>query len=364
MIEGLRIIDFKIFDDLALDLRALTVLTGLNSAGKSTVIQALLLTELARDVEGPHTPLDAEHGLALGEASDVLFSEAADSTISIVRVIDGRPYRTDFTVPDDRSVYLRRDRSEHPAAPEIRMPVDTYLSAERLGPRDLLEVSTLDDGRLRVSHQGQFTAHVLAQRERDQIAEGMRHPATVEQDHSITLGGQVGLWLFVYRPACPGERYLGIQGTNAAMIRFREPGALTPWLRPANVGFGLSYALPICVAALAARRRSVFIVENPEAHLHPAGQSAMGRFLARLASSGVQTIVETHSDHLINGIRLGIAEERTLPANEAVLHYFGVEGRTAIDVTESGALSSWPQGFFDQSERDLASLAGLRRRRR
>ncbi|WP_205447430.1 DUF3696 domain-containing protein, partial [Candidatus Frankia alpina] len=54
----------------------------------------------------------------------------------------------------------------------------------------------------------------------------------------------------------------------------------------------------------------------------------------------------------------------SMPANEAVLHYFGVEGRTAIDVTESGALSSWPQGFFDQSERDLASLAGLRRRRR
>ncbi len=363
MIEGLRIINFKVFDDLALDLRALTVLTGLNSAGKSTVIQALLLTELARDAEGPHTPLDAEHGLALGEASDVLFSEAADSTISIIRMIDGCPYRTDFTVPDDRSVYLRRDRSEHPDDPEIRMPVDTYLSAERLGPRDLLEVSTLDDGRLRVGHQGQFTAHVLAQRERDQIAEGMRHPATVEQDHSITLGGQVGLWLsYIVRPVLVSATW--VQGTNAAMIRFREPGALTPWLRPANVGFGLSYALPICVAALAARRRSVFIVENPEAHLHPAGQSAMGRFLARLAASGVQTIVETHSDHLINGIRLGIAEERTLPADEAVLHYFGVEGRTAIDVTESGALSSWPQGFFDQSERDLASLAGLRRRRR
>src|SRR5262245_33804478 len=47
------------------------------------------------------------------------------------------------------------------------------------------------------------------------------------------------------------------------------------------------------------------MVENPEAHLHPAGQSRLGRFLARVAGSGGQVVVETHSDHVINGIRLG-----------------------------------------------------------
>ncbi|MCK9894570.1 DUF3696 domain-containing protein [Frankia sp. AgB32] len=358
MITNVQIINFKIFRDLDLDLLPLTVLTGLNSSGKSTVIQALLLADLAEDRDGELVPLNGEHGLALGEASDVLYAEAADSAITTVRVIDGQICRTDFAVPDDRAGYLRCERSDRHGP---RVPIDTYLSAERLGPRDLLEVSTLDDGRLRVGHRGQYTAHLLARREREQVPVERRHPETVEHDHSITLGGQTGLWLSeIVRPVLVSATWL--QGTNAAMIRFRDPDALTPWLRPANVGFGLSYALPICVAGLAARPASLFIVENPEAHLHPAGQSAMGRFLARLAASGVQTIVETHSDHVIDGIRLGVAEERTLPASHAVLHYFGNGERTAVGILESGALTDWPAGFFDQGERDLASLARIRRR--
>lgn len=60
------------------------------------------------------------------------------------------------------------------------------------------------------------------------------------------------------------------------------------------MGFGLSYALPIVVGGLVAAKDGLLIVENPEAHLHPQGQSNMGQFLAWLAGKGVQVIVETH----------------------------------------------------------------------
>jgi len=113
---------------------------------------------------------------------------------------------------------------------------------------------------------------------------------------------------------------------------------------------------------------SLFIVENPEAHLHPAGQSRLGRLLARMAGAGVQVIVETHSDHVINGIRLAAAEDRVLAADAVLIHFFdeGASGGlpTAIELTEQGTLSSWPKGFFDQVEEDLGRLARAKRRTR
>jgi predicted ATPase len=131
-------------------------------------------------------------------------------------------------------------------------------------------------------------------------------------------------------------------------------------MRPANVGFGFSYALPIVVAALTAAPGAVLIVESPEAHLHPAGQSAVGQFLARLASAGVQTILETHSDHVLNGIRRAVAERGLLSPDDVIVHFFGADGAAQLTMRGSGALTEWPEGFFDQAEIDLSVLARAR----
>jgi predicted ATPase len=130
------------------------------------------------------------------------------------------------------------------------------------------------------------------------------------------------------------------------------------------MGFGISYALPILVAALMMPIGGLLIVENPEAHLHPAGQSRLGTFLGRVAASGVQVIIETHSDHVINGIRLAAAEERLLEPEQVVLHFFGsnIDGSPAvIELTGRGGLTAWPKGFFDQIELDLGRLARAKR---
>jgi predicted ATPase len=127
------------------------------------------------------------------------------------------------------------------------------------------------------------------------------------------------------------------------------------------MGFGVSTALPILVAGLVAERNGLLVIENPEIHLHPAGQSAIGEFLAKVAADGVQVLVETHSDHVINGMRRAVAESE-LPARDAVLHYFD-DAVTEIAVDERGKLSTWPAGFFDQIDRDLGAIA-LRQRRR
>jgi len=364
VIGSLQVENFKAFRSAEFDFRPLTVLTGLNSTGKSTVIQALLLAQLAIELGGQRVPLNGTYGLALGEALDVLSSSAELQSITFELSGPRGKEIAILGVPNDRAVALD---VLHLGQPDGLVPprdghVDTYLSAERLGPRDLLEIAPGSDSRILVGHQGQFTAHALAQAERTVVRKSLLHPSTDEVGLAITLESQAQAWLSsIVRPVLVEARWLA--GANAATLRFRDPDLLAEWARPANVGFGLSYALPVIVAALTASPGTLFLVENPEAHLHPAGQSLMGQFLTRVAAAGVQVVVETHSDHVINGVRLASARDGFLPPSDVLVHFLADAGtRYTIEIQSSGALTEWPAGFFDQSEADLGQLSRLRRR--
>ena len=121
--------------------------------------------------------------------------------------------------------------------------------------------------------------------------------------------------------------------------------------------------MPIIVSGLIAEKGSLLIVENPEAHLHPSGQSRIGQFLAAIASTGVQVVIETHSEHVINGVR--IAALKDFIANDKILINFlkkenGEIEINSIEVNELGDLNDFPEGFFDQVEQDLIKLIKLK----
>ncbi|MEU1516885.1 DUF3696 domain-containing protein [Streptomyces sp. NPDC005811] len=369
MITSLGIRHFKRFADASFELRPLTVLTGLNGTGKSTAIQALLLARQLADAHSNSSvvQLNGPYGLALGEAHEVLHPDAPDSVIEIhLDNDDGASVAHRFEVPDEQALYLEV------SDPGVVLPElhgwgseFTYLCAERLGPRDQLGVSAEHPNAIGVGVQGEYTAQVLALRESEQVPEALLHPDT-EATHGVTiLRTQVEMWTSdIIRPIKITAQWP--PGITASTIRFQEPGLLSEPIRPTNMGFGFSYALPVIVAGLLARPGDLLIVENPEAHLHPGGQSKLGRFLARVAGTGVQVIMETHSDHVLNGARLAVAEERGLAPEAAIVHYFGADGvgSVPIEFTGSGELTDWPQGFFDQIERDLGRLARARRRGR
>jgi predicted ATPase len=132
------------------------------------------------------------------------------------------------------------------------------------------------------------------------------------------------------------------------------------------VGFGLTHILPIVTAALIARPSQVLLIENPEVHLHPAGQSQMGEFLARVAATGVQIILETHSDHVLNGLRRAVRNKAMGP-DDVAIYFFNERDRAkrgevsqvvspAID--REGNLDHWPEGFFDQFDKDMDFFSG------
>ncbi|MGH8532219.1 MAG: AAA family ATPase [Gammaproteobacteria bacterium] len=133
--------------------------------------------------------------------------------------------------------------------------------------------------------------------------------------------------------------------------------------RSTSVGFGITYVLPVLVAVLSSAPGSIIIVENPEAHLHPRGQVRIGELLARAAAGGVQVIVETHSDHVLNGIRVAVHAGLIKPESVA-LHFFSrVEDagrvRSSVEspvIDRDGRLDRWPEGFFDEWDRSLERL--------
>src|SRR4029078_5782856 len=92
----------------------------------------------------------------------------------------------------------------------------------------------------------------------------------------------------------------------------RSSDVASGFYRPTNVGFGLSYSLPMITVLLSAIPSSIVLLENPEAHCHPRGQSQLARLIA-MASKRLQVIVETHSDHLMNGLRVAVRDELVSP---------------------------------------------------
>ncbi|MDX3802310.1 DUF3696 domain-containing protein [Streptomyces sp. AK04-3B] len=366
MIRELGLNNFKCFAQATLDLRPLTVLTGVNGGGKSTVLQALLLARVTSTTTHRIIRLNGPFGLALGTAADVMSRAAQEPIIKFnLTREDGETFEYRFAVPEDpEALHLIAEQVPDGPVPGVgNSPAAfTYLCAERLGPRDVLAVSAEDPDEIGVGSQGQFTAQILALREtravdtRRNVRPPLHHPG---QSSSI-LRLQTEAWTSeIIRPV--GILAQHAPGVMASTIRFREANAFAETIRPANTGFGISYALPIIVAGLLAEPGDLLLVENPEAHLHPAGQSRLGRFLARVAGSGAQVLLETHSDHVLNGARLAIAQDHILEAPDAIVHYFDDSGAHAIEINDRGELSHWPEGFFDQIETDLGGLARARR---
>ena len=82
--------------------------------------------------------------------------------------------------------------------------------------------------------------------------------------------------------------------------------------------------------------------------------------LAETAARGVQVIVESHSDHVLNGVRLAVKQKKLL-AQDVCVHFFSHRpGQGAVpespSMDDDGRLDSWPEGFFDQFDFALAEL--------
>jgi predicted ATPase len=364
MINLLRLKNFKAFKDQILKLNNLSLLSGLNSTGKSSVLQALLLLRQSYKQDLlPKTGLALNGDLVcIGTAQDALFEGAEEDSIGFeVEFGDGKRGSWDFNYNRQSDVL---DLSSKPTEIEIyntSLFSDKfhYLEAERIAPRTYFEISDFQVRQhQQLGNKGEYTAHFLSMyRDREILNSRVSHANA----KSNSLSDQVEAWL---GEVSPGTR-LEIQSSlEMDLVSLQYSYGLSNPYRATNVGFGITYTLPIIVAALSASSETLIIVENPEAHLHPKGQAKMGELLALAASGGVQVLIESHSDHVLNGIRLAVHDGK-LDANLVGLHYFQriekEEGQTCTQVVSpridrNGRIDKWPDGFFDEWDKSLEAL--------
>lgn len=379
MLELIRLRNFKAFDDQTLELRPLTLLTGLNSTGKSSVIQALLLLaqndfeDPLSDTEQVSEPLILNGKyVQLGNANDVLYEWANEDYIEVElrskffilsSVSSKYIWRFNRNKEEDALEVDRMNSStqhygqsvEAKAMPKLAAPFRhrfVYLAAERLGPRKLSDINMTDE----IGIYGEYAIYQLYKWRNNEIQYALVHNNAI----SNTLFNNVEAWL---GEISPGVRIqlnpLSNIDSIQALFAFEMNRDVSNYYRATNVGFGITYTLPVILAILSAKPGTLLILENPEAHLHPKGQARLGELIAFAAAAGIQILVETHSDHILNGIRVATKDQKIKP-DDIAIHYFAREEghRTYyhIPIDADGNLGSWPDGFFDEYENMLTKL--------
>ncbi len=375
MITSLRLLNFKPFANQLLEFKKLTLFSGLNSTGKSSVMQSLLLLRQSYQqglLPGKGLALNGDF-VNVGTASDALFEGAKEDFIGFDIVWENNSEgRWRFQYDQEVDVLNRVE----PVTSEVYKSNlfgnnFHYLQAERIGPRPFNEMSDYQVRQLgQLGIKGEYAAHFLAINGRKVIPNsGLSHPEvklkTERQKEqstakSMDLIDQVEAWM---GEVSPGTRLKIDPKPDVDLMSFQYSyGDSNPY-RATNVGFGISYALPIVVAVLASKPGTIILIENPEAHLHPKGQVKMGELLALAASGGVQIVIETHSDHILNGIRLAVHAGKIDP-KDVQLHYFqrqNQEGQAVTNVVSpkidrNGRIDRWPDGFFDEWDNSLEIL--------
>ena len=381
MLRKLKLTNFKCFRNLELALAPLTLLCGLNGMGKSSVIQALLVlrqSSVTGELRDGRLVLGGE--LAdLGTGQDVLCEDAESDVVEfeLHRADNQTPCRFSFDYSRTADELRTRDGSQgvlspaDPGSNVLRQWTEVpplggrliYVNAERIGPRKFYHHSEVFARRGNLGTRGEYTLNYLSARQGESLPSNDPRCSDPGRRRLIEV---IDHWLQEVTPGAHLQLET-IQDADAiiAGFSFDHPGDVgTRRYRATNVGFGLSYTLPV-LTALLEPSGSLCLIENPEAHLHPRGQTRLAELVVRASLAGIQVIVETHSDHFMDGVRIAVRDGLIRP-EYAAFHYFSREGgKTVVSsprVDTNGRLSSWPEGFFDQHEENLARLLAPKHR--
>jgi predicted ATPase len=382
MITKIAIKNFKSLSDIDIDCSNLNVFTGLNGMGKSSIIQALLTLRQSYDKGSLQ-----KEGLSLkgeltdiGLGKDVLYQFASTDEIEMALSFleNGDIYKESWTFTyeaneeSDENKYSESDIIPYPD--DIHLPSDLlryslfkvdkfkYLNAERW-VKNIYEMGTQQIRNRSLGIHGEYTPHYLVQYGQDNKENSVDSSLLYKGTEVNTLDYQVSAWMNEISPGTK-VKTVKIQGVNSVKLsyEFHNDRISTQEISPLNVGFGITYVLPIIVVLLSARPGDIIIIENPESHIHPKGQSIIGKLLAKVANLGVQLFVETHSDHIINGIR--VAVKQGVPADLINLVFF-IRGENHDEIystynnpkiDQDGRIDFWPKDFFDEWNNNLMEL--------
>ena len=397
MISRLHIKNYKCLKNEDMEFRPLTVLTGTNSSGKSSVLQAVLL--LARNCN----PKNRDRMYDLISEYQELFCDAS-------LTLEGTKYRyiTDSDSNSDADI-LRWEDSLY------------FLTANRIGPEKIAKMSK----EYKVGENGEFLFGTFARigyseweymveedaqkweldtksilrpyiflntknKELDmQLISSFTNIEGIckflkkinssgtplleiclreldekgieKKDSIFSIHSLINLWLSHITEV---KLYLDskYQDASSAKIYFTRDG--TDIISPFNLGSGMSYLAKVLILCFLAKPGDVVMIENPEIHLHPRAQSRLGEFFAFMAGKGIQLVIETHCEHLLSSLRYQVYKDR-LRSDDVIL-YYKADDKTPFEqlriskngryMNREGKQCGFPKGFFDVSVDQLLEI--------
>lgn len=371
MIASLSLKNFKCFQNLeSINLGRINLFTGSNGRGKSTFLQSLLLLAQSMDSEKRlnHIELNGRF-IELGTFDDVRcrYSKSGDPTII---------FTTDDEEENNLTITFAKYRDKQRWAKLVRLNSsgkelveetgsatgadsnkDTrvlgatstisgltqlhnvyFISADRKGPIDYIKKNDNGDDR-QIGIHGEYLINSLSRK-------GKKFTQSVALEASKILSGATVL----------------VNDTETDYLQFYlDSEDNSKGFRPSNVGFGYSYVLPIITTMLLAERGAKVFVENPEAHLHPGAQSRLIEFLIKYSTEKeIQLFIETHSDHIINGLRIAVSKEKLDKQKAHIIHFnrklFQSPEVYQIKIDGKGNLSDYPEGFMDEWGAQMSQL--------
>ena len=374
MLKKIEVKNFKSLKAICYYPTALNVLMGLNGVGKSSFIQSLLLMKQMGMTLPSGQNLVSFNGeiVSLGTLKDIFYCYSEEKKVEFSFSEDSLVNDIIIKFPYDlKNSDADTIRPEYCSAIEDSISFLNhcgeiqYISANRLGPQQEHFFFTSKVNAKNWGINGEHALAYLAEKGNSSIANANMLFNVNDKDASLIT--QVNNWMSTISPGTNihADKFPSISKTLLSVSFAKGVGQNK--FRPQNVGYGISYTLPIVIMLLSAKPGDCLIIENPEAHIHPKGQAELGRLLALCASSGVQIFVETHSDHVVNGIRVAVKKHLIEKTDVKFAFFERCEQKfadiieqytciTDIKVDHNGELSHYPDGFMDEWNIQLMEL--------
>jgi predicted ATPase len=376
MIKEITLNNYKCFNKEIFQLSDINLFFGLNGRGKSSVLQTVLLMSQSVNKSNSLKELFiSSNFLKLGEFDDIRNSNLNNNSIKFEFKTDvdkmdsfGFEYVKNPNFPEKgllNEFELNGQKSSEELISDseitesknksINYKDDSrilnifknvhYVSADRIGPRlyvDKFGVENLEKS----DSRGLNSINILSSNN-DFLNENLFIGDIVPRN----LTELCQMWLsYIFDGANIEVNNKG-ENVLALKINPQNDGKL---YKSVNVGFGYSYILSIVLTCLLAKENDIVIFENPEAHLHPKAQSRLTHLFARLPQNKVQLFIESHSEHILNGLRVSIADKNcTINERSICTYFFGENFKIEkLIIDNKSFISNWPKDFFDQTDID------------
>jgi predicted ATPase len=362
MIKSISLQNFKCYkEETKFPLSKLNLFTGLNGKGKSTVLQALLLMKQSIEKNDSTTELylSGEY-VDLNSYQEVKnkYSGENEISISIETELESYTYKLGKSIKNGQDTL------------HIVSVNEQIIDGKKYSLLQLFPYSTSDE------YYKHFLGFNNPYKHISYISASRINPENSYQSKSLKPTGGHTL-----KPPVDGffwvkkvsehlqeifEEEISVEVTDydndPIIVRFYLNGKK---YLPTNIGFGYSYILPILIAGETAEEGDILIIENPEAHLHPKAQANLAKFLSKVANKGVQILLESHSDHILNALRVSVNQKNLAPEDVNIFFFTNQENDTQpkifmLEMDEYGGIFEWPKGFFDQTEIDIKILLDLK----